>query len=86
MKSEVLDRFGSGLLLLAVLTIAVVASEAKPRLQDPAPVAEGFVLDADFRIAIDKIDDISTVFETALPIEIRFRIDELPTPRLYHSD
>lgn len=40
MKSEVLDRFGGGLLLLAVLAMAVIASEAKPRSQDPAPVAD----------------------------------------------
>ena len=33
MKSQVYDRFGGGLLVLIMLTIAVVASEAQPRFQ-----------------------------------------------------
>ncbi len=33
MKSQVYDRFGGGLLVLIMLTIAVVASEVQPRFQ-----------------------------------------------------
>lgn len=36
MNIQVYDRFGSGLIVLIMLTIAVVASQAKPNLQEPA--------------------------------------------------
>ena len=40
MKSQVYDRFGGGLLVLVMLTIAVVASEAQPGFQEPEPAIE----------------------------------------------
>jgi hypothetical protein len=40
MKSQVYDRFGSGLLVLVMLAIAVVASEAQPGFQEPGPAIE----------------------------------------------
>jgi hypothetical protein len=40
MNTQVYDRFGSGLIVLIVLTIAVVASQAKPHLQEPAVTSD----------------------------------------------
>ena len=40
MKSQIYDRFGGGLLLLIMLTIAVIASQAEPRMSESAAPVE----------------------------------------------
>ncbi len=87
MKTQVYDRFGGGLLLLAMLTIAVIASEAQPNFAEPAPAEDGFELDAGFRITIDQgrlaeLEALSSVVETVLdlPIRIDVSVEETETP------
>ncbi len=46
MKTQVYDRFGGGLLLLVMLTIAVVASEAQPDFEASSRAEDVVELDA----------------------------------------
>jgi len=85
MKSQVYDRFGGGLIVLVMLTIAFVASEAEPKFREPASEDHSFALDADFRISIDserleKLEHIRSVIEKALPIELSLSLEEPVTP------
>ncbi len=79
MKTQVYDRFGGGLLVLIMLTIAVVASQAQPDFQEPAPRFDEIELDAGFRFAIDaerlrELEALSAVVETVLDLPIRIEV------------
>ncbi len=83
MKTRVYDRFGGGLLVLIMLTIAVVAGQVQPDFQEPVPRADEIELDADFPIVIDaerlrELEALSAVIETVLdlPISLEFSINE----------
>ncbi len=87
MKTQVYDRFGGGLLVLIMLTIAVVAGQAQPDFQEPSPRVDEIELDADFRTAIDaerlrELEALSPVIETVLdlPISVEFSINESAAP------
>ena len=87
MKTQINDRFGSGLLVLVMLTVAVVASEAEPGFQNPEPAVNAFELNADFRIAIDQerleqLKSLSSVIDAVLdlPIEVSLTLDESGPP------
>ena len=79
MRAKVFDQAGSGLLVLIMLTVAVVAGQAKPRYQDSAAVQ----LDAGIRVSLDqaqlaKLESLSTeIYELLeLPIRLNLSIDE----------
>ncbi len=79
MKTQVYDRFGGGLLVLIMLTIAVVAGQAQPDFQEPAPRVDEIELDADFRTAIDadrlrELEALPAVIETVLDLPIRIEV------------
>ncbi len=52
MKTQVFDRFGGGLLVLIMLTIAVVAGQAEPKFDEPSRTENAFELNAGFEITI----------------------------------
>ncbi len=87
MKTQVYDRFGGGLLVLIMLTIAVVAGQARPRFDAPAPTEDVSAPVAGFHITIDQeriteLESLPSVFERDLdrPIWIEVRIEEADTP------
>lgn len=53
MKTRVYDRFGGGLIVLIMLTIAVVAGQAQPKFDEPAVVEDVIEMDSGFQITID---------------------------------
>ncbi len=83
MKTQVYDRFGGGLLLLVMLTIAVVAGEAQPDFAAPAPAEHALERDAGLLITINQgrtagLDALTSVADKApdLAIEIEVSIEE----------
>ncbi len=88
MKTQVYDRFGGGLLLLVMLTIAVVAGQAKPRFDALAPTEDMSAPVAGFHITIDQeqfteLESLPSVFETGLDRPIRIEViieDTAPLP------
>jgi hypothetical protein len=54
MKNFILSYFGSGLMLLCVLTIAVVAVQAQSRYEKPESEQDFIELDAGTSISIDR--------------------------------
>lgn len=89
MKTHVYDRFGGGLLVLIMLTIAVVASQAQPDFHEPEPRVDEIELHADFRMAVDaerlrELEALSAVIETVRDLPIRTEVNtegsESPLP------
>ena len=52
MKTQVYDRFGGGLLVLIMLTIAVVAGQAEPEFEEPSRTENAFEPNASFTVTI----------------------------------
>ena len=69
MKTQVYDRFGGGLLVLIMLTIAVVAGQAEPEFDEPSRTESAFELNAGFTVTI--LDH---------PIRIEASIEESKAP------
>ena len=65
MKSQVYDRFGGGLLVLVMLTIAVVASEAQSGFQEPEPAIEAIELEQPEESAVPVAERNESVTDTA---------------------
>lgn len=93
MKIQVFDRFRSGLILLAILAIAVVAGQARPNAEEPVPTEDAFELDAGLRIEIDheqldKLQSLSSVIEPVLelPVRVEFSTDESVAPDIADPD
>ena len=94
MKTQVYDRFGGGLFVLVMLTIAVVAGQAEPKFDEPGPIDVALELDAGIQIMIDQerladLDALSSVVETVpdLPIKVEIGIDNAePVPDSSDSD
>ncbi len=83
MKTQVYDRFGGGLLVLIMLTIAVIAGQAEPRFDEPSRTEKAFELNAGFQVTIDqdrptKLEALSIVVGPVLdhPILIEVSIEE----------
>ena len=83
MKTQVYDRFGGGLLVLIMLTIAVIAGQSEPRFDEPSRTENVFELGAGFQVTIDKewlaeLETLSSVVEAVvdLPIRIDARTEE----------
>ena len=86
MKTQVYDRFGGGLLVLIMLTIAVIAGQAEPNFHEPATAIDEFeleMLDKGLQIAIDaeqigELESLSSAVETVvrLPITVEISIEE----------
>ena len=69
MKTQVYDRFGGGLLVLIMLTIAVVAGQAEPKFDKPSRTESSFDLNAGITVTI--LDH---------PIRIEASIEESKAP------
>jgi hypothetical protein len=93
MNIRIFDRFGSGILVLAMLTVAVVASQAELNDREPAGTENAFERGADIRIAIGherlrKLQSLSSAVKTVmeLPIQIEFVDSESEAPLLDKID
>jgi hypothetical protein len=93
MKTEAFDHFHSGLLLLIMLTLAVVAGQAQPSTEVPQTAENTFEMNAGFRITIDhkrlgKLESVLTVIETVLqlPIKVEFIMDDFATSDIVDPD
>jgi hypothetical protein len=93
MKAQILNHFGSGLFLLVVLTIAVVASQAQAGLAEPLAAEDAIEVDARFRIEIDHgglerleslLSDVEPVPE--LPISIEINTGDFVAPEVADPD
>ena len=90
MKTQVFDRFGNGPIVLTViimLTVAVIAGQAQPNIDDTAVVEDVFELGTGFHISIDQqrlgeLDALSTVVDAVLdlPIHIEVSIESTESP------
>jgi hypothetical protein len=87
MKTQVYDRFGGGLIVLIMLTIAVVAGQAQPNIDDTAATEDVFELGTEFHISIDRqrldeLEALSSVVDAVLdlPIRIEVSIESTKTP------
>ncbi len=69
MKTQVYDRFGGGLLVLIMLTIAVVAGQAEPKFDETSRTENAIELNAEFTVTI--LDH---------PIRIEASIEESKAP------
>ncbi len=95
MKTQVYDRFGGGLLVLIMLTIAVIAGQAEPSFQEPTRTEDAVKLDAGFQITIDneqhaEREALSSVTEAVLDvptrIEVSIEASESSQPNIADSD
>jgi hypothetical protein len=93
MKTQVYDRFGGGLLLLVMLTIAVVAGQAKPRIDAAVPTDGASTADAGIQITIDQerftqLESLPSALEVDghRPIRIEVRIEDTDTPLPDNAD
>jgi hypothetical protein len=76
MKTQVYDRFGGGLLVLIMLTIAFVAGQADANLRDRLLAGNGFQPDAAQFVETDskrlaRIELLSSDFETVFHVLIK---------------
>ncbi len=79
MKSQVYDRFGGGLIVLVMLTIAVVAGQAQPNIDDTAATEDVFEFGTEFHISIDRqrldeLEALSSVVDAVLDLPIRIEV------------
>ncbi len=79
MKTQVYDRFGGGLLVLIMLTIAVIAGQSEPRFDEPSRTETVFELGAGFQVTIDKerlaeLETLSSVVEAVVDLPIRIDV------------
>lgn len=87
MKAEVSNQASGGLLVLMMLIIAFVASQAEPNFRQQAPAMHAFELDAGLTVTVDRrrlatLESLSSVSNTVLdlPIRVNLTIDENATP------
>ena len=87
MKTQVYNRFGGGLLLLIMLTIAVIAGQARPRIDAPVPAGDASAPDAGFQITIEQerfteLESLPLVLEIDRdrPIRIEVSIEDTDKP------
>lgn len=94
MKTQINNRFGGGLIVLIMLTVAVVAGQTKPNFEEPAASAEVFEPVTGSLIAIDErrlkeLKALASVVDTflELPIRIEMNIEasEAPVPEIADS-
>ena len=79
MKTQVYDRFGGGLIVLLMLTIAVVAGQAQPNIDDTAATEDVFEFGTGFHISIDQqrldeLEALSSVVDAVLDLPIRIEV------------
>ncbi len=79
MKTQVYDRFGGGLIVLIMLTIAVVAGQAQPDIDDAVAAEDVFELDAGLHISIDRrrleeFEVLSSIAEMVLDSPMRIEV------------
>ena len=80
MKTQVYDRFGGGLIVLIMLTIAVVAGQAQPNINDATTVEDRFELDTGFHVSIDQqrldeLESLSLLVDSVLDLPIRIEVN-----------
>jgi len=83
MKFQFYDQAGSGLLVLIMLTMALIASQAQPKMQEVAPAAIAFQLDTGLTVAIErarlaKLQSLSPVIATVqtIPTKVELSLDK----------
>ncbi len=76
MKTQVFDRFGGGLLVLIMLTIAVVAGQAEPDFDETSRTENALELNAGFEI---------TILDHPIRIETSIEESKAPAPESAES-
>ena len=79
MKTQVYDRFGGGLIVLIMLTIAVVAGQAQPQIDEAAATNDVFESDTGFHFSfnqqrLDDLESLSSVVDSVLELPIRIEV------------
>ena len=95
MKTPIYNRFGGGLIVLIMLTIAVVAGQSEPNLDQPSRTEDAFELDGALQVTIDneglaELEALSSVVEAVLDLPIRIEASieasESPLPDIADSN
>ena len=95
MKTPIYNRFGGGLIVLVMLTIAVVAGQSEPNFDQPGRTEDAFELDGGLQVTIDnegpaELEALSSVVEEVLDLPIRIEASieasESPLPDIADSN
>lgn len=93
MKNPIYDQAGSGLLVLIMLTIAFIASQAEAGFRERAAATDAPQADAGLHVSINgerlaRLESISWLFESVLdlPVTMEFRIEQSEIPAAENSE